>query len=282
MRLSAKCWIVLQKKTCVWEVVSRCLDIVRLTLFTSIHQAFFILRWPSRHVRKTFIQGDTGSVTDIEMMVLMVKYSFKTARFLTFATSWHPGRESNRSEFFLNQVSSSLHSPMIVALWSVAGFAYVRGQFMFQLYQMIPNGRFPGHESVWKSIFFFTCEQTETAQKAAPAEMLLYRLQSSGPDPDKKNKRPHILYGRTLWKMLFPFVQFCFSHCIMHEVLEYLLLFVLFFSVGWPDVVYLNFMYRNDLVTCVRYNKVTMKITEKMLHHVLSLNNCRGNIFLYF
>lgn len=57
----------------------------------------------------------------------------------------------------------------------------------------------------------------------------------------------------------FPlYFVFCFSHCIMHEVLEYLP-FCLFV---WPDVVYLNFMYRNDLVTCVRYNKVTMKVTD--------------------
>lgn len=53
----------------------------------------------------------------------------------------------------------------------------------------------------------------------------------------------------------------------------------------WPDVVYLNFMFKNDLVTCVKYKKSHNEGNRYWYCYyvqMLSLNNYRGNIFLYF
>ena len=80
-------------------------------------------------------------------------------------------------------------------------------------------------------IFVFSVRGFLNVQETDPTEMhvLLYRIQSSGPDPFKLRKLdPHkyILHRRTLMMLLFPLyliVVFCFSHCIMHEVLKYLL-----------------------------------------------------------
>lgn len=134
-------------------------------------------------------------------------------------------------------------------------------------------------------------QEPDPPQKYLP----LYRLQSGGPDPDWENPDP-VFFMEELNRndvisplYVLRFVLFLTLHYAWGPRLSTFCLFLLFFCfvLFWPDVVYLNFVYRkNDLVTCVRYNKVTMKVTDTencYLHvQMLSLNNYRGNIFLYF
>lgn len=59
--------------------------------------------------------------------------------------------------------------------------------------------------------------------------VLLYRIQSSGPDPFKLKKQKKQKLGPP--KMMCYFLmRFCFSYCVMHDVLRYLLLFDLMFT----------------------------------------------------
>ena len=96
----------------------------------------------------------------------------------------------------------------------------------------------------------------------------------SHPPPPQPTRSHWLHYDKPSSCLFFPFLRVFFVFVVflhMHEVLG--------ISLVWPNVVYLNFM-SNDLVTCTtKWWRQHILILLHML--MLSLNNSRGNIFLY-
>lgn len=116
------------------------------------------------------------------------------------------------------------------------------------------TGRFPGNfKSVWKRSLSEDLKWLRKLWRLTRTRFCTGYGAVGRTRTDKTN--PTIYFIEELYKtMVFPFVLF-FLPLHYAWVSTFFLLF-------WPDVVYLNFMYRNDLVTCLRYNKVTVKLTD--------------------
>lgn len=117
----------------------------------------------------------------------------------------------------------------------------------------------------WSLDFFLlTRLWYKNAQETDPikTQELLYRRQSSGPDPNWKDQILPSLSSEKK-KLHLKYVETCYD-CFLFLPQRYAwappppcpLFFFLFLTC------YLNCMYTNVLVTCVGYNKVTMKVTD--------------------
>lgn len=151
---------------------------------------------------------------------------------------------------------------------------------------MIHNGAVSWtRKSVWKSNFFFLYmgKDLKMLRKPILLRCMCFCTGYRAVGRTQTEKLDPIYFMEELSKWCYFPLYMLWLFSVSHTALCMRSSNIYFFV--WPDVVYLNFMYRNDLVTCeVQQSHNEGNRYWLLLLHVqmLSLNNYRGNIFLYF